>query len=66
MIHELSQILWVVNEKFGVCRVIFLIDYGCEANTIWVCVVKKTGAIKHFNSEQIKVEANYTLDENVG
>ena len=65
MIHEIKQVLWVENEMFGIMRALFIIDYGCEANTIWICAVKKTGEIKHFDSEQIKIEKNYTLGENL-
>jgi phosphoribosyl-AMP cyclohydrolase len=66
MIHEIKQVLWVEHETFGAMRAMFIIDYGCEANTVWVCAVKKDGAIKHFDSNQIKVERNYTLEENLG
>jgi hypothetical protein len=63
MIHELKNILWVENEKFGVARVLFLIDYGPEANSQFLCVVKKTGEFKFFDTNQVKIEKNFTLDE---
>lgn len=66
MIHELKQILWVENKKLGKMRVLFLIDYGPEANGQFLCVVKKTGELKWVDTNQVKVEANYTLEENIG
>jgi hypothetical protein len=66
MIHEVENILWFENEEFGKVRALFLIDYGAEANGQFLCVVKKTGELKWFDTNQLKLERNYTLGENLG
>lgn len=65
MIYELQNILWVKHEQFGEMRVLFLIDYGPEANSQFMCIVKTTGEFKCFDTNQVKATSNYTLGENV-
>jgi hypothetical protein len=62
-IHELKQVL-TVNTPFGEAQALFLIDYGIHRNTIWVCASFEDGKIRHFDSNQITITINYTLDFN--
>jgi hypothetical protein len=62
-IHELKQVL-TANTPFGEAQVLFLIDYGIHRNTIWVCASFEDGKIRHFDSNQITITINYTLDFN--
>ena len=64
MIHEIKGTIWV-NTPHGKAIAMFLIDYGIQQNTIWVCACKKTGKVKHYDSNQISVEVNYTIDFNL-
>jgi len=63
-IHELSQILWF-NTPLGLGQALLVIDYGCHENSIWVIAIKKNGYIKHFNSNQISLSQNNTLELNI-
>lgn len=60
MIHELSNVIWV-ETPHGRGQVLFLIDYGVHENTIWVVGIEETREVKHYNSNQIKIEFNNTL-----
>lgn len=40
-----------------------IIDYGAWMNTVWVVRLNKTGEVKHFDSNDIRIEGNPTLDE---
>ena len=62
-IHEVQQVL-TCNTKFGEAQVLFLMDYGIHRNTIWVCASFEDGVIRHFDSNQITITSNYTLDFN--
>jgi hypothetical protein len=64
MICEVRQTIFV-NTPHGVGQVMFLIDYGIHHNTVWVIALKSDGSIKHYDSNQIKMERNYTLDMNL-
>jgi hypothetical protein len=61
-IHEIKQVL-NFDTPHGVGQALFIIDYGVHENTIWVIALKETREIKHYNSNQIKLEHNYTLNE---
>jgi hypothetical protein len=63
-IHEINQVL-IVNTPFGEAQALFLIDYGIHKNTIWVCASFSDGAIRHFDSNQVSVTINYTLNFNI-
>lgn len=41
----------------------FIIDYGAWMNSCWVVRLNETGEVKHFDSNDIKIEGNPTLDE---
>ena len=60
---EIKNILWVVTPH-GRGQALFLIDYGVHENTIWVVAIENCGSIKHYNSNQIKMEFNNTLSYN--
>ena len=62
-IHEINQVIWV-NTPHGKGIALFLIDYGPQQNTIWVVTLKENGKIKHYDSNQISIEINHTLDFN--
>jgi hypothetical protein len=62
-IHEVQQIL-TCNTPFGEAQALFIIDYGIHRNTIWVCANFDDGKIRHFDSSQISITSNHTLDFN--
>lgn len=63
-IHEVQQFL-TVNTEFGRAQVLFIIDYGIHQDSIWVCSSYIDGKIRHFDSNQISLSPNYTLDFNI-
>jgi len=62
-IHEVQQIL-TCNTPFGEAQALFIINYGIHRNTIWVCANFDDGKIRHFDSNQISITSNHTLDFN--
>jgi hypothetical protein len=62
-IHELQQILWVTTSH-GDGIVLFIMDYGMQNNTVWVVALEDDGAIKHYDSNQIKLCYNNTINFN--
>ena len=62
-IHEIQQTLWV-NTPHGKGQALFIVDYGPHQNTIWVVTLKEDGKVKHYDSNQISVEINHTIDFN--
>lgn len=64
VIHELQQILWVTTPH-GDGQVLFLIDYGVHENTIWVVALEADGVVKHYNSNDIKICKNNTININI-
>jgi hypothetical protein len=60
-IHEIQQVLWV-ETPHGDGQALFLIDYGPHENTIYVVALLDTKQIKHYNSNQIKICRNNTLE----
>lgn len=63
-IHEIQQVL-IVDTEFGKCQALFIIDYGIHENTIWICTSFNDGRIRHFNSNQIILQKNNTLNFNI-
>jgi hypothetical protein len=55
----------MVNTEFGLAQALFIIDYGVHANTIWLCASLEDGRIRHFNSNQITIEKNNTINLNL-
>jgi hypothetical protein len=62
-IHEINQVI-VVNTPFGEAQALFIIDYGVHVNTIWVCASHEDGKIRHFDSNQITIKSNHTMNFN--
>lgn len=54
-----------VETPHGIGQALFIIDYGIHENTIWITANKDNGTIKHYNSNQIKVVKNQTIDFNI-
>lgn len=52
-----------VYSKIGKGRALFIIEYGEDRNTIWVIVLNKTNEIKHLDSNDIRLEENFTLGD---
>ena len=46
-----------VKTPLGDCEAIFIIDYGINTNTVWVCRMEG-GDVKHFLSDDIKIYGN--------
>ena len=64
MIHEVKQIL-TVNTPFGEAQVLFIMDYGIHRNSIWICASFTDGKIRHFDTNQITLTSNHTLNFNI-
>ena len=64
VIHEIQQVM-TVNTPFGEAQALFLIDYGIHLNSIWICATYSDGKIRHFDSNQITININHTLDFNL-
>lgn len=62
-IHEIQQSMWVHTPK-GEGQALFIIDYGTHQNTIWVVCLKENGKILHFDSNQLTMTKNSTLEIN--
>lgn len=54
-----------VNTPFGEAQALFLIDYGIHLNSIWICATYFDGKIRHFDSNQITININHTLEFNL-
>ena len=63
IIHEVNPVL-KVNTPFGEAQVLFLMDYGIHQNTIWVVCLKHNGKILHYDSNQLTIDKNNTLEIN--
>lgn len=63
-ILEIQQTLWF-NTPHGLGQALFIIDYGIHQNTIWVIANKDDGKIRHYDSNQISLEKNCTIDLNL-
>lgn len=63
MIHEVRQVMWV-QTVHGLGQVLFIMDYGPHENTVWVVANKEDGRVRHYNSNQIILDRNYTFDMN--
>ena len=63
-ILEIQQTLWF-NTPHGLGQALFIIDYGIHQNTIWVVANKEDGKIRHYDSNQISLEKNCTIDLNL-
>lgn len=64
MIHEFRNTIWVMTPH-GEGLALLLIDYGINQNTIWVVANKVDGQIRHYDSSQISLSKNHTIDLNI-
>ena len=64
IIHEIKQLMYF-NTPHGLGIALFIIDYGVQANTIWIVANEKNGAIRHYDSNQITLSKNLTIDLNI-
>lgn len=62
-IHEIQQAMYV-ETPHGEGLPLFLIDYGPQLNTVWVVANRENGVIRHYDSNQIKLTVNHTLEIN--
>jgi hypothetical protein len=62
-IHEIEQVMYV-ETPHGEGIPLFLIDYGPHLNTIWVVANCGNGKIKHYDSNDIILTKNHTLNFN--
>lgn len=63
-IHEIQQVL-IVSTEFGNAQALFIMDYGIHLNTIWICASLNDGKIRHFDSNQIEIIKNNTINFNI-
>jgi hypothetical protein len=63
-IHEIQQVMFI-NTPHGESQALFIIDYGVHQNTIWVAANKEDGKIRHYDSNQISLTINCTVDFNL-
>lgn len=59
MILELFQLLWLQTPR-GPAVAKFLIDYGPEADLMWVCV-QENGEIWTWSNDRVQAHDNVTL-----
>ena len=60
MIHEIEKVLMFDTPK-GKAIAHFILDYGSEADLIWVCFLQETGECWCFSNKEIRIENNATL-----
>jgi hypothetical protein len=44
---------------------LLVIDYGIQQNTVWVVAAKSDGRIRHYDSNQISLVKNDTIEFNI-
>ncbi len=59
MIHRIQPPIHV-RTPLGNGWALFLIDYGHDWNTVWVVNLFKTGQVKHFDANDIRITGNPT------
>jgi hypothetical protein len=62
-IHEFQSTYWV-DTPHGKGIAILIIDYGIHQNTIWVVANKDDGRVRHYDSNDIKLSINNTINLN--
>jgi hypothetical protein len=62
MIHEIKQTMYM-NTPHGQGVPLFIIDYGPQINTIWVIANCQDGKIRHYDSNDITLTENKTLNQ---
>jgi hypothetical protein len=64
MIQEINQVL-TINMLFIEAQPLLIIDYGTRRNTILFCTSFEDRKIKHFDSNQIAITKNNTMNFNI-
>ena len=64
-IIEIEQLMYL-DTPHGEGLALFLIDYGAQANTIWIVANCTDGKIRHYSSSDISLTTNFTLKIAVG
>ena len=62
-IHEFQSTIWV-DTPHGEGIAILIIDYGIHQNTIWLVANKNDGRVRHYDSNDIQLSTNHTLNLN--
>ena len=62
-IHEFQQVLWV-ETPHGDGIAILALDYGLQENMVFLVALQKDGSLKHYNTNQLKLCYNHTVDFN--
>jgi hypothetical protein len=52
-----------IHTPLGEAHAFFIIDYGPWVNSVWVARLCGSGEVKHFDTNDIRIEGNPTLDE---
>jgi len=60
MIHQLNPPLPVVTPK-GKAWAHIVIDYGPEADLIWVCFLDENGQCWSYRNSEIRIQKNETI-----
>jgi hypothetical protein len=60
MIHQCEPPIFVYTPH-GPALCLFIIDYGININTHWVCALKENNKIKHYDANDIRLAENYTI-----
>lgn len=63
MIHEFQKVVWV-DTPHGEGLAVLVIDYGVNHNTVWVVANKDDGRVRHYDSNQIRLTKNCTIELN--
>lgn len=61
MIHEFNNLIEVIT-PLGNGYMSLLLDYGPYNNSLIMVILKDTGEVKFFETNQIKVIKNHTLN----
>lgn len=57
MIHQCQPEIHVLTPR-GEGHALFIIDYGCMINTVWLVHLFDTGEVLHFDSSDVRVYGN--------
>jgi hypothetical protein len=59
-IYEIKQLMYF-DTPHGEGIALFIMDYGPQANTIWIVANCTDGKIRHYSSSDISLTTNFTL-----
>ena len=61
MMIQLNPPLPITTDEFGSGWAHILIDYGCEADLLWVCFFDRSGICVTVNNCKLKIQNNWSL-----